>query len=118
MADTLSRAFVNENYTEQELNEEMDIMIHTLIKELPVSDEKLSTMRSSTMSDPELMSLKTILKNGWPHHKKNLPENIRPYWNYRGEIHEADNLLFLGERIIVPLEQRNFILSKIHESHL
>jgi hypothetical protein len=26
--------------------------------------------------------------------------------------------MFLGERIIVPLEQRNFIIGKIHESHL
>jgi hypothetical protein len=82
VTDTLCRAFVNKNDSEQELNEEMDIMIHTLIEELSVSDEKLSAMRSATMSDPELMSLKTVSKNGWPKHRKNPPDNIRPYWNY------------------------------------
>ena len=118
VADTLSRAFVDEDNAKQEYNEEMDIMIHTIVQNLPISDEKLSVMRNATMRDPELLSLKSVLKEGWPQHKKNLPENLRPYWNYMSEIHEADNLLFVGDRIIVPLEQRNYVLSKIHESHL
>ena len=40
------------------------------------------------------------------------------FWDKRDEIHEAEGLLFTGERIIIPNEMRPTILGMIHEGHL
>ena len=53
VADTLSRAFLNEtDESNNETNEEMNVMIHTIIENLPISDEKLEILRNATMRDP------------------------------------------------------------------
>ena len=42
----------------------------------------------------------------------------RNYWNIRDEIHEAEGLLFLVQKLIVPQELQKNILQCIHEGHL
>ena len=36
----------------------------------------------------------------------------------RGEVHEAEGLLFLGEKLIIPQGMRQDVLNCIHDSHL
>ena len=37
--------------------------------------------------------------------------------NVRHEIHIADNLLFMGDHLLVPVSKRKYILKTIHEGH-
>ena len=46
------------------------------------------------------------------------PVSVAHYWNLHGEIHEAEGLLFLGQRLIVPQEMRQDVLNCIHGSQL
>ena len=46
-----------------------------------------------------------------------LPQELQHYWNVRDELHEAEGLLFLGDRIVVPKKLRPDMLQLIHESH-
>lgn len=40
-----------------------------------------------------------------------------PYWNVRDQVHEAEGLMFLGEKLIVPAGLRKEMLNLVHESH-
>ena len=59
----------------------------------------------------------TVLK-GWPQRKEQVPPIIRPYWNFRDEITYVEEMLFKGQKLIVPKSLRKEMLAIIHESHL
>ena len=42
---------------------------------------------------------------------------MRPYWNVTDQVYEADGLMFLGEKLIVPPRLRKDMLNLVHESH-
>ena len=118
VADTLSRAYLSDGLTDDEIRKDMDKMVHSLVESLPISQEKLAEMKLATARDETLQSLSTTVKDGWPSLKPNVPTSIFHYWNVRDEIHEAEGLLFLGQKLIIPQSLRQDILRRIHESHL
>ena len=119
VADTLSRAYLKtEVNRKDEMEDEMNTMIHSIIKTLPFSDERLNDIKESTNSDRDLIQLKKVIQNGWPNHKSNLPSEIRQYWNIQDEIHTAEDLIFVGDRIIIPADHQELVLKVLHESHL
>ena len=118
VAGTLSRAFLDEQHTDTDLNDDMEVMVLSLITNLPMTQEKLAQMKSATAQDEDLQMSSKVVKSGWPFHRSQLPTSVAHYWNLRGEIHEAEGLLFLGQRLIIPLEVRQDVLNCIHESHL
>ena len=42
---------------------------------------------------------------------------MRPYWNVTDQVYEADVLMFLGEKLIVPPRLRKDMLNLVYESH-
>ena len=112
LADTLSRAAVptgdSEDYEEfQEIN-----MV------LSVSEERYEEFQKMTKVDPELQAVLTMVRNGWPNTKQQVPLEARPYWTFRDEVATADGLLFKGTRLIAPKVMRPEMLRQIHKSHL
>ena len=100
IADTLSRKSIS--YRLKSLDEDMDAQIHTVVDSLPVSDRKLTNIRKATEQDPQLSSLRSVIKSRWPDVRKKCPYSLAEYWNHRDEISEIDGLLFKGEKIIIP----------------
>ena len=113
VADTLSRAHSAD--TSQPSQD--DDIIHQFIQYLPISHSKTEELRQATISDKVLQQLAQILKAGWPTNIVNVPQDVRDYWNIRHEVHIAENLLFIGDRLIVPVSKRKDILKLIHEGH-
>ena len=84
----------------------------------PVRLDQLNTL---TSEDEALQTLSRVIKDWWPDHKYNVPVTTKPLWDKKDEIHEAKGLLFVGERIIIPMriiEICPTILGMIHEGHL
>ena len=117
VADTLSRAYLDEPPSEQELSDDMEVIVHSLVERLPLTKEKLAQMKAATAQDEILQMLSKVARNGWPSHKSKLPASVAYYWNLRAEIDEAEGLLFPGEKLIIPQEMRQDVLNCIHESH-
>ena len=117
VADTLSRAYI-EGEAEQTLIDDMEVMVHSLVTNVPYSPIRLTQIRSATQDDPTLQTLKNTVKVGWPHKMSSVPQSISGYWNIRDEIHIAEDILFVGDRIIIPSALRSDMLSLLHESHL
>ena len=84
---------------------------------LPFIDGRLKTIRESTNEGKELIELKKVVRIGWPHHKSNVPDHVKQYWNFQDEIHVAEDLVFVGDRIIIPADNQEHVLTVLHESH-
>ena len=119
IADTLSRAYLNETVQDQrDLNEDIEIMVHSFIQEIPASPERLTQLKEETARDETLQALKTQLAEGFPTHRKALNPVLAPYWNIRNDLSEAEGLLFNGKQLIIPKALQSSVLDLIHESHL
>ena len=112
LADTLTQVAVptgdSEDYEEfQEIN-----------MALSVSEERYEEFQKGTKVDPELQAVLTMVRNGWPDTKQQVPLEPRPYWTFRDEVATVDGLLCKGTRLIAPKVMRPEMLRQIHKSHL
>lgn len=117
IADTLSRAALPESSSD-ELDDDVIVHVNMLIKNLPVSSERLQWLKTATSADDSMQILKTYCKKGWPACKKQVNKLVQEYWNFRSEIHTEAELLFRGNSIIIPKKIRPDILKIIHSGHL
>ena len=85
---------------------------------LSVSEERYEEFQKETKVDPELQAVLTMVRNGWPDTKQQVPIEARPYWTFLDEVATADGLLFKGTRLIAPKVMRPEILRQIHKSYL
>ncbi|XP_068726228.1 uncharacterized protein [Montipora capricornis] len=60
VADTLSRAHLDEPPSEQELSDDMEVIVHTLVERLPMSKEKLAQMKAAIAQDEILQMLSKV----------------------------------------------------------
>lgn len=118
-ADTLSRAFQTESTTgESQLDSDLHAQVCLLMAGLPVTEGKKLVFQKETLEDKELQILTETIGKGWPENKSAVNKEIIQYWNYRHELTVAFNIVFKGNRIIVPKSLRKEMLQKIHTSHL
>ena len=58
-----------------------------------------------------------VIMNGWPLERKEAPDVLRLYWNFRDEISVYDGVLYRSHQVIVPATLRDEMLQKIHKAH-
>lgn len=56
-------------------------------------------------------------KNGFPSAKNQVEDCVKPYFAVKNELHVANKLLFLSNRVIVPQALRKNFLQLLHEGH-
>ena len=83
-----------------------------------MSEEKLRKLQMETANDAVLQNLKSVVLNGWPEYYCQIPDDLRPYWDFKEQISIYDNILFKGEKVIVPQSLKSEMLAAIHQSHL
>lgn len=116
VSDTLSRMYLHE--THEKLVPDLDINEIQLNAHLPISPEKYEQFKKETKNDNVMQLLKKTVENGWPSEKSDLPEEVKPYWQFQNEITSIDNLMYKGQKLIIPENLRKEMLNLIHESHL
>ncbi|UYV79078.1 hypothetical protein LAZ67_17001042 [Cordylochernes scorpioides] len=89
-ADTLSRHFLPQ---EQMKDKELDLCTQTFVLNVEIKDQRLTRLQKDTLNDKECRLLKQYILTGWLLHKKNLPSNLKPYWEFKEELHEWQNLI-------------------------
>ena len=118
IADMLSQAYLPANRKDSKLDKEVELQVHMLVTNLPISDEQTIGFKKAIKEDETRQKPKEIVKIGWPNSKDQVPKEIRHYWDFRDEIHEAQDLLFKGNNLIVPKSKQKEMLQIIHGSHL
>ena len=82
------------------------------------SERQLHEIRSATRNDEELQEVKRLILAGWPDNKNEVKDATKPYFNIREELTCQNDILFKGERIIIPQELRRIYKGKVHTSHI
>lgn len=74
-------------------------------------------MVRETKNDETLVKLRQVIEQGWPKEKSEVQNEIREYWDYREEMHVAEDLIFKGGRLVIRSSLRHEMLKKVHEGH-
>ena len=109
----MSRSYLQE--TTETLVPDLEVNEVQLTAHLSISSEKYTEFKKATTDDTALQALTTVILNGWPKRKDELPSNVCQYWGYRDEISLVDELLFKAQKLIVPQSMRKEMLDRIHE---
>ena len=135
LADTLSRIFVkiepklprhdledsvrvHETLTTSYLSEEVGVfeILHTA-----VSDARIEKFRAAMKHDQSMQILIRTIQSGWPNERRRCPKQIQDFWNIRDELaivdDESSPLVIKGHRIVIPPEQREYIMQQLHIGH-
>ena len=115
LADTLSRAFLPE-VNACEFSRELEEVDHKAF--LPVTDSQWHQIKHASADDPVLQQLRTTIKEGWPEKRSDLPESLYPYYDMRDLLTAQNELVFKGERLVVPASTRKELMATVHSSHI
>ena len=117
LADTLSHAYI-QCESRAELEDELSRIVHSIVINIPVSARTLSEIRQATEQDPTLRKVKDLIVTGWPKSRKSVPPEVQNLWNIRDELHVAEDVIFVGEKVLIPAKLRQQMLRLFHESHM
>ena len=119
VTDCLSRNLVKDaKPIPDEFSTKPDVAVHQLIATLPLSDQRLAEIRTKTSTDQNLQVLKHFILTGWPNQRKDCPTTIMEHWNHQDELVYQDDIIFKGDRIVIPKEMHPEMLMRVHEGHL
>ena len=114
LADTLSRASLKEVGAE---DPEMLNMVHSVVKHLPMSENRLSQFQKAIQQDKVLKLVYEYCIKGWPKSIKKVPEDLKHYYELRNDLYIECELLMLKDKIVVPAGLREEMLKLIHKGH-
>ena len=69
------------------------------------------------MSDPALVELINIIENGFPSNRKELPDNIQEYYQFREHLYTIDGVVLYKKRTMIPKCLQNDVLDVLHWGH-
>lgn len=115
LADTLSRAYIEDKQTEPE-SEEIEAI--NMIKDLAISEERHKEIQQHTETDTQQQKLKHVIQSGWPEIKYDVAHEINIFFDIRDELMIQNGLIFKCERVIIPKSLRSDMIRRIHSSHI
>ena len=114
IADTLSRAFLPSATPGPQDDLEQ---VH-MSSFLPITERRLNIIKVATEQDETMQRLKSVIVNGWPEEKGDVPLSVTPYFSFRDELTITDGIILKGNRVVIPSVLRKEMKDKIHSSHL
>ena len=112
IADYLSRHFREVGDSEE------DSTFFETVLSINMSNEKHEIFEKELLKDETLKIVANFCKNGWPVHKSKVLDSVKIFYKNKNEIILENNILFLGDRIIVPKSLKNAMMAQLHEPHM
>ncbi|XP_060600965.1 uncharacterized protein K02A2.6-like [Ruditapes philippinarum] len=116
VSDCLSRQSLPNTYLN--MSDELDNYVHTVQKQLHITDQRIENIRAETCKDAQMKILKKTILNGWPESRSMCKQSILDFWNHRDEISVENDLIFRGHTIVIPKILRNELVQKVHTGHM
>lgn len=113
IADCLSRAQLRE----VEENDELSAIIHSITKFVCVSEDNYNFYREIMKRDEKYTRVCKYVENGWPPYHQ-LDDLSQKFHKFKSELHVENELLFYGDRLVIPTKLQNKIAKWLHAPHL
>ena len=81
-----------------------------------LSEETLIQLRG-TAADSVLQAVCEKHMTGWPMKKRSLDRKLHSYWPMRQNINIQNDIVMVGDKIVIPQSFRRKILEKLHLAH-
>ena len=78
---------------------------------------RLETLRRCATEDDQYRRLLHYIREGFPEHRHQLPEDCRSFWGVRNLLSVDEDLIVYGCRLVIPARMRREVLSQLHEAH-
>ena len=78
----------------------------------------LANIKKATEADPDLITLKQYINEGFPENKADCLESLRGYFNFREELAIIDGLNLKGHCCVIPSSLQDKALEQLHHSHM
>ena len=119
MAGALSRAYISDTYPNlaEDVNEFVvaAVEVHSISA---FSESRQKQLQNETQKDESLPNLIKAIDSGWPEEPHSVPPEVRPYFDFREELTYIDEIVFKGERVLVPSSMHSEMPNIVHESHM
>ena len=115
LTDTLSSAHRSEVHA-CEFSQYLEEVNHTI--SLALSKDRIQQIQEASAEDPVLKVLRKVIQSGWPSEKSEVPETVQPYFSIRDELVLEGELVFKGQRLVVPAAMRPDMMAMIHSTHI
>ncbi|KAK9679874.1 Integrase zinc binding domain [Popillia japonica] len=100
---TLSRAFLSDQ---------------GLKSDVEFEEQRKSQFKKEIQNDYQLKLVKTFCERDWSANQHQIPDCVKHFAKIKNEVVIVDELLFFGNKLIVPLSLRAEMLSLLHEGHI
>ena len=117
-ADTLSPAYQPGRPEHTEMEEEVEVMVHCLVRDLPLSAMRKDQIQAAAAEDPDLQKVRQAAMMGCPRKMHPAPGIIQDFWPVKDDVHVAEGMLFVGDRIVVPKSLKAENLALLLETHM
>lgn len=71
----------------------------------------------ATQNDDDLQVLTSVILQGWPEARAQVPTAATPFWDVRDQLSVYEGVIYRGDRICIPRSLRAEILKLLHRSH-
>ena len=109
LADALSRAPTQQPSKGEVIN---------IINHEKIGDKLLHQIRMATAIDGTLQGLIRTIMTGWPDLKRDIPDQLLPYFDYRDQLSAHDGIVYRADRVVIPASMRKEMKERIHIGHL
>jgi hypothetical protein len=116
IADTLSRAPSPHLY-DDDATADCEEQVHHVLTSIVPAESTRRRYADATSRDPTLQHLQSVMEAGWPEHRRNCPESVKPFWPVRHDLTSVDGVLLVGTRLVVPFALRKEALDGVHDGH-
>lgn len=114
VADALSRVCFKKNSQKKEdQGKHHEVNFITNI----TSPIDIRLIKTATDQDTTLNRLKKMITEGWPDFRKQCPQELWDFWNYRCDLVIEDGMILKSDRILIPEELRKQVLEALHTGH-
>jgi len=120
IADALSRAYAPDTGVQTKFAAEIASMVSVDIADgirASTSDVTLRRIRDAAKDDDVYQQLHRQIVNGWPSNG-HVPPDLQQYAPFVDELTVEGDLVLKGDRIVVPAAAREYLLERIHSSHI
>jgi hypothetical protein len=118
IADTLSRAYPPSTNPATSFDEDIASLDVEQELRMVASEQTISRIKAAAHEDLVYQQLHQQILKGWPDSGMDVPQEIRTYITFADELTVYGDLIFKGNRIVVPAGARADMLERIHNSHI
>ena len=74
-------------------------------------------VRLATSSDESLMKLISVIEDGFPGRRDDLPPELRQYFQFREGLTSFDGVVLYNDRVLIPSSLQERVLQALHSAH-